>query len=234
MKVLSNVTQAGLDSHRKFGNLTARDAQKNVVSRMKLDYTNPQAVARQLSQLPPGTPVIVESSFGWGWICDELAARGLSPRLASAAKVSAFRKLKSKAKTNKIDSNALSELPLDEDWWRVWLAPQEVRDQRELLRYRMGLVQCQTQTKLRIHALLHRHGIIQPHSDLFGVGGRKFLKLLAGLGLIAFREALVSCMTAVAKLTGYGDAKTISGLLSKYKLLPDDFLRAYTVAPKAG
>lgn len=179
MKVLSNVTQAGLDCHRKFGNLTVRDAQKNVVSRMKLDYTHLQGVARQLSQLPAGTPVIVESSFGWGWICDELDARGLSPRLASAAKVSAFRKLKSKAKTNKIDSNALSELPLEEEWWRVWLAPQEVRDQRELLRYRMGLVQCQTQTKLRIHALLHRHGIIQPHSDLFGVGGRKFLKLLA-------------------------------------------------------
>ena len=179
MKVLSNVAQGGLDNHRKFGNLTVRDAQKNVVARMKLNYTNRQAMGRQLSQLPPGTPVVVESSFGWGWLCDELAELGLSPCLASAAKVSEFRKLKNKAKTNKIDSNALSELPLHEDWWKVWLAPQEVRDQRELLRYRMGLVQCQTQTKLRIHALLHRHGIIQPHSDLFGVGGRKFLKMLA-------------------------------------------------------
>jgi transposase len=179
VKVLTNVAQSGLDNHRKFGDLTARDAQKNVVARMKLDYTNHRAMARQLSQLPPGTPVIVESSFGWGWVCDELADRGLSPCLASASKVSAFRKLKSNAKSNRIDSNALSELPLNEDWWRVWLAPREVRDQRELLRYRMGLVECQTQTKLRIHALLHRHGIIQPFSDLFGVGGRKFLALLA-------------------------------------------------------
>jgi transposase len=178
MKVLSNVTQTGLDNHRKFGNLTARDAQKNVVARMKLDYTNRQAMARQLGQLPPGTPVIVESSFGWGWLCDEVAGCGLSPRLASAAKVSGYRKLTTNAKTNKIDSNALSDLPLDESWWRVWLAPQEVRDERELLQYRMGLVQCQTQTKLRIHALLHRHGIIQPHSDLFGVAGRKLLEAL--------------------------------------------------------
>ena len=178
MKVLSNVTQTGLDNHRKFGNLTARDAQKNVVARMKLDYTNREAMARQLAQLPPGTPVIVESSFGWGWLYDELAGLNLSPRLASAAKVSDYRKLTSNAKTNKIDSNALSELPLNEKWWRVWLAPQEVRDERELLQYRMGLVQCQTQTKLRIHALLHRHGIIQPHSDLFGVAGRKLLDAL--------------------------------------------------------
>ncbi len=178
MKVLSNVTQTGLDNHRKFGNLTARDAQKNVVARMKLDYTNRRAMAKQLAQLPPGTPVIVESSFGWGWLCDELAELSLSPRLASAAKVSGYRKLTTNAKTNKIDANTLSDLPRNENWWRVWLAPQEVRDERELLQYRMGLVQCQTQTKLRIHALLHRHGIIQPHSDLFGVAGRKLLDTL--------------------------------------------------------
>jgi transposase len=42
----------------------------------------------------------------------------------------------------------------------------------------MGLVQSQTQTKLRIHATLHRHGIIHGFSDLFGVGGRKFLQVL--------------------------------------------------------
>ena len=63
-------------------------------------------------------------------------------------------------------------------WWEVWLAPQEVRDARELLRHRMGLVETQTKTKNRIHALLHRHGIISECSDLFGVGGRRMLSLL--------------------------------------------------------
>ena len=178
MKVLSNVTQCGLDNHRKFGELTARDVDMNVVARMKLDYTHREVMARQLSQLPPGTPLIMEASFGWNWVCDQAAESGLSPCLASGSKVSGWRELKSKAKSNKIDADAISELPMKEDWWRVWLAPVEVRDQRELLRYRMGLVQIQTQTKLRIHALLHRHGIIQPFSDLFGVGGRKLLKAL--------------------------------------------------------
>jgi hypothetical protein len=84
MKVLSNVTQTGLDNHRKFGNLTARDAQKNVVTRMKLDYTNRRAMARQLGQLPPGTPVIVESSFGLGWLCDELADTGRTEPVAAS------------------------------------------------------------------------------------------------------------------------------------------------------
>jgi transposase len=40
----------------------------------------------------------------------------------------------------------------------------------------------QTQTKNRISAVLHRHGIIHEHSDLFGAGGRKFLGRLCGSG----------------------------------------------------
>ena len=54
-----------------------------------------------------------------------------------------------------------------------------IRDQREWMRYRMTLVQMQTGLKNRIHAVLHRHGIVQEYSDLFGVAGRSFLRDLA-------------------------------------------------------
>src|SRR5207253_975539 len=47
-----------------------------------------------------------------------------------------------------------------------------------LLRHRMSLVRMQTGLKNRIHALLHRHGIVNEHSDLFGVSGRRMLELL--------------------------------------------------------
>jgi transposase len=39
----------------------------------------------------------------------------------------------------------------------------------------MSLVQSQTVLKNRIHAVLHRHGVINEHGDLFGVAGRKWL-----------------------------------------------------------
>jgi transposase len=42
----------------------------------------------------------------------------------------------------------------------------------------MSLVRVQTGVKNRIHALLHRHGIIAEFGDLFGVAGRRFLSLL--------------------------------------------------------
>jgi transposase len=184
MKMFSSVTQVGLDNHRTFGSTTARNAAREVVTRVKLDYRQREKFLAQLKQFPPGTPVIVEGSFAWGPICDDVAAAGLSPHLASARKVSAWRVAKGKAKSNRIDGDTLSELEMNDRWWEVWLAPREVRDQRELLRYRLSLVQVQTQTKLRIHATLHRHGIIQEHSDLFGVKGRKYLQGLVEGGTL--------------------------------------------------
>ncbi len=46
-----------------------------------------------------------------------------------------------------------------------------MRDQRESLRYRMSLVKMQTSIKNRIHATLHRHGVLHEFSDLFGFIG---------------------------------------------------------------
>jgi len=55
------------------------------------------------------------------------------------------------------------------------MAPPEVRDQREWMRYRADLVGVQTETKSRICSVFHRHGIFHEFSDLFGVKGRALL-----------------------------------------------------------
>jgi transposase len=98
--------------------------------------------------------------------------------------VAGWREARGLAKSNKKDADLLSELwgepatvrgGVLERWWEVWCPPAEVRDQREWLRYRMALVRMQTSMKNQIHATLHRHGLVQPFSDLFGVAGRKWL-----------------------------------------------------------
>jgi transposase len=123
--------------------------------------------------------VVLEGTFGWGWMADELKAAGLAPRLANSRKVAAWRRSRGLAKSNRLDSDLLSELPSQQPpWWEVWLAPPAVREQRECMRYRMALVGMPTALKNRIHAVLHRHGILHEYSDLFGVQGRRFLSLL--------------------------------------------------------
>ena len=114
---------------------------------------------------------------------DELAGAGLVPRLSNCYKVEQMRKARGQVKTNEKDADLLSLLPAETGrWWEVWLAPPAVRDRREWLRYRAGLVAMQTETKNRIHAHFHRHGIFYEWADLFGGAGRRFLLELCATG----------------------------------------------------
>jgi transposase len=177
MRIELKVTQAGLDNHRNFSRLTGRDASGKIVVRRRLEHKDRKALREDLRLLPARTPVVLEGTFGWGWMSDELKACGLEPHLSSSRKVSGWREARGMVKNNKIDADILSELwSQPERWWEVWLAPPEVRDQREWLRYRMSLVRMQTGLKNRIHATLHRHGVLHEFSDLFGKKGMVFLK----------------------------------------------------------
>jgi transposase len=169
----------GLDSHKNFSRVTARDRRGAIAWRQRLEHADRTILREQLAAWPRGLPVVLEGTFGWGWLAEELSAAGQKPHLASSKKVAAWREARGLPKCNRVDADLLSELWSEPGrWWEVWLAPPEVRDRREWLRYRMGLVQLQTLTKNRIHATLHRHGIVHGLSDLFG---RKGWALLTGL-----------------------------------------------------
>jgi transposase len=192
------VAKVGLDGHRTFSTVTARDAEGKVVWRKRLEHADRRPLREELRTWPKGTPVVLEGTFGWGWMSDELSAAGLEPHLASSKKVAAWRDARGLAKSNRTDADLLSELWTQQPrWWEVWLAPLEVRSQREWLRYRMTLVRLQTGLKNRIHAILHRHGIMHGESDLFGTAGRRFLSLL-----IAPNDATLP-ESARAMLKGY-------------------------------
>jgi transposase len=170
----------GLDVHRRFSKVTARNLEGKIAWRERLEHADRTLLRRRLQDWPRGTPVILEASFGWEWLCEELEQSGLDPHLASSRKVAAWREARGMATSNRTDADLLSELGSPtERWWEVWLPPREVRQQREWLRYRMTLVALQTGLKNRIHAILHRHGILHDFADLFGAQGRRMLTRLA-------------------------------------------------------
>lgn len=196
MGMKPTVTQMGMDCHRNFSTLSARDSRSGrVVFRGRLEHADREKLREELKRLPK-VPVVLEGSFGWGWMSDELTAAGHEPHLASTRKVAAWRSARGIAKSNRTDGDLLGELwDQQPRWWEVWLAPPEVRDQRELLRYRMGLVRVQTRLKNQIHATLHRHGIVNPHSDLFGTKGRRWLSLQMSNPESLFRETAHQTLT---------------------------------------
>lgn len=190
MKTNRKVARIGMDVHRKFSKVTARDEQGKILWRQRLEHEDRHALRQRLADWPKGTPVILEGTFGWGWLCDELLAAELDPHLASSRKVAAWRCARGIAKCDRTDADLLSELWTEPNrWWEVWLAPQQVQDQREWLRYRMSCVAMQTRLKNQIHAVLHRHGIVHGYTDLFGCEGRRFLNLLVAPNDATLRES---------------------------------------------
>lgn len=72
---------------------------------------------------------------------------------------------------DKVDSLALAELLRSDFLPRAYLAPREIRELREFLRWRIFLVRIRTKIKNRIHGMLAKHGISYPYSDLFSKKG---------------------------------------------------------------
>jgi transposase len=181
--VYDSVVCGGLDVHYKFSNVTLRSEQGMIVRRERLEHANRAGLVRQLSGWPKGLAVVMEASFGWSWLADLMSELGLAPQLSNCFKVEQMRKARGGVKTNKNDADLVSLLWGEpSNWWQVWLAPPEVRDRREVMRHRGSLVEVQTATKNRIHALFHRHGIFHEFSDLFGGRGRAFLAELCRQG----------------------------------------------------
>ena len=64
----SKVSQIGLDSHKKFSKVTARDAKGKIVWRQRLEHADRRQLRTRLETWPPGVPVVLEGTCGWGGV----------------------------------------------------------------------------------------------------------------------------------------------------------------------
>jgi transposase len=77
----------------------------------------------------------------------------------------------------------------------AWIAPPEVRELRELVRYRAKLTALRTSAKAQIHAVMAKLGILPPMTEMFGPGGQKLLDAMEfpgpyGLRVESLRDLL--------------------------------------------
>ena len=64
MKMNGKITGIGLDSHRTFSSVTARDAEGKIVWRKRLEHADRGPLREELRTWPEGTPVVLEGTFG--------------------------------------------------------------------------------------------------------------------------------------------------------------------------
>jgi transposase len=137
----------------------------------------PAALREAIAQAGPEPKVVLEATYGWYWAADTLQAAGAEVHLAHPLGVKAFSYRR--VKNDKRDAADLADLLRMNRLPEAWIAPEQIRQLRELTRYRIKLVRMRTSCRDQVHALLAKRGIPKQCSDIFGTGGRAWLDALA-------------------------------------------------------
>jgi transposase len=153
------------------------DKEGALLDERKLYHDNRNEMISYFSQFNKDTSVSIEATRNWYWLADLLQEQGVDVKLVHAKKTRII--AESTIKTDKIDARVLAHLDRCHFLPQAYLADQQTRSERELLRYHISLVKIQTALKNRIHSILAKHNIQYGGSDLFGTSGRLFLKELA-------------------------------------------------------
>src|SRR5436309_11892549 len=158
----------GCDAHKKFSIFASIDEKGEYGPTFRVRH-DLEVFRKFLKELPAGSQIALEPSGCYYWMVDEMERAGHIPRLAHA--LTAKRRMEGRHKTNSRDARGLAMLLRNGTLPEVWIPPAELRDQREMLRWRMYLSQMRTRVKNRIHGELQRYNIDIAVSDQFGDAG---------------------------------------------------------------
>jgi len=161
------------DSHKHYTLAERQEVESGRVRHYRVEH-RPGAICRFLAGCEPGTPVAVEATGNWYWIVGEIEQAGLRPLLVHPRKAKLMMGLINK--TDQLDVHGLNTLQRTRTLPTVWIPPGELRDQRELTRTRLVLVQQRTRLKNRLTATLAKYGLGVEASDAYGKRARPQLE----------------------------------------------------------
>ena len=162
----------GIDLHRNRSQIAVldRDGQQLLSRRITND---PKSFLELLQGLGDELEVALEATYGWEWLADLFEEAGYELHLAHPLRTKAI--AAARVKTDAVDARTLAHLLRTDLLPEAYIAPRELRDLRDLLRHRVALTRIRSALKQRVGAILAKHGIARPYSNLFGVGGSRFL-----------------------------------------------------------
>ena len=117
--------------------------------------------------------MVIEAAWGWYWIADLLSDAGFKVHLAHPLGVAGYRNRR--VKNDEKDAILLADLLRMGSLLEAWIAPPELRELRELVRYRRKLSQLRAGLKSQVHAVLGKEGVIPQLSELWGPAGARWL-----------------------------------------------------------
>ena len=162
----------GIDLHRNRSQIAVLDRDGGEILSRRI-VNEPETFLELLQGLGDDVRVALEATYGWEWLADLLEEAGYELHLAHPLRTKAI--AAARVKTDAVDARTLANLLRTDLLPEAYIAQLELRDLRDLLRHRVALTRIRSALKQRVGAVLAKHGIARPYSNLFGVGGSRFL-----------------------------------------------------------
>jgi transposase len=157
----------GIDLHRRRSVIFTMDAEGNKLGCRRIN-NDPATLASAVCEHATDPEVVIEATYGWYWAVDLLQDLGLSVHLAHPAGNDWGKR---RVKNDERDARDLADLLRLGRLAEAWIAPKPVRELRELVRYRVKLVQLRTGLKAQVHAVMAKEGVLPRLGEMFGPGG---------------------------------------------------------------
>ena len=164
----------GIDLHRRRSVIVRKNADGEVVSKTHID-NDPVALAQAVAAAGPEPEVVLEATFGWYWAADLLQEMGARVHLAHPLGNNWGNR---RVKNDERDAADLVDLLRLGRLAESWIAPPEIRELREMTRYRHKLMRLRSGLKAQVHAVMGKNGVLPSRSDMFGLGGTAQLDAL--------------------------------------------------------
>ena len=164
----------GIDLHRRSTTLyrMAEDGEMLGTERI---VSQPFELAQAMEAAGPEPEVVLESTYGWYWAADVLQDLGAHVHLAHALGNNWGER---RVKNDERDARDLAAMLRIGRLAEGWIAPHDVRELRELVRYRYSLIRHRTSAKAQIHGVMAKNGILPAVGELWGPTGQAQLDRL--------------------------------------------------------
>src|ERR671924_1954814 len=165
----------GIDLHRKRSHVAVIDGQgRELCSRRVVN--DEQTILALLAEIDGECRVALEATYGWEWLADLLEDAGYELHLAHPLRTKAI--ASARVKNDAVDARTLAHLLRTGLLPEAYIARRELRELRDLLRHRVALTRMRSALKNRAGAMLAKQGVKRFYSDMFGLGGLRFLETL--------------------------------------------------------
>ena len=194
----------GIDLHRRSTTIV-RMAEDGEVLGTERFVSQPFELAQAMAAAGPEPEVVLESTYGWYWAADVLQDLGAHVHLAHALGNNWGNR---RVKNDVRDAQDLAAMLALGRLAEGWIAPPEVRELRELVRYRYSLIRHRTSAKAQIHGVMAKNGILPVVGELWGPTGQAQLDRLElpeayAMRLDSLRHLLDVYERAIAELDAH-------------------------------